>query len=41
MDELIENVREAVALHYEGTDEHPEVLLLTELVPDYAANATG
>ena len=30
-EDLLENVKEAVALHYEGATEPPEVLLLSEV----------
>lgn len=37
MDELIENIKEAVALHFEDLPRLPEILLLSELSLDYAA----
>ncbi|HUT73868.1 MAG TPA: type II toxin-antitoxin system HicB family antitoxin [Armatimonadota bacterium] len=34
-DELIENIREAVALHFEGAAQVPEVLVISEVkLPD-------
>jgi hypothetical protein len=31
LDELMDNIREAVALHFEGAPEIPDVLVLSEL----------
>ena len=36
MDELIENIKEAVALHYEDTNILPEILLLSEVSLSHA-----
>jgi predicted RNase H-like HicB family nuclease len=40
-DELIENVKEAVALHFEGADPLPDVLLLSEVKLSGASSATS
>ena len=40
-DELIGNIKEAVALHFEDTEPLPEVLLLSEVKLDRASIATG
>lgn len=37
MDELIQNIKEAVTLHFEDTPILPEILLLSELSLDHAA----
>ena len=36
MDELIENIKEAVALHYDQADKLPEILLLSEVSLSHA-----
>ena len=42
LDELIENIKEAVALHFDGIDPLPDVLLISEVkLSDAAASATG
>ena len=41
LDELIENLREAVSVHFEDRGPLPEVLLLSELSMNHAAAATG
>jgi len=41
-DELIENIREAVALHFEGVEPLPDVLLLSEVkLSDATASTAG
>lgn len=40
-DELIANIREAVALHFEDTGEVPEVLVLSEIKVTDAKAAAG
>jgi len=40
-DELIENIKEAVALHFEGAESMPDVLLLSEVKLTDAASATS
>jgi len=40
-DELIENIREAVALHFEGAAQMPEVLILSEVKLPGAQTAIG
>jgi predicted RNase H-like HicB family nuclease len=40
-DELIANIKEAVALHFEGNEPLPDVLLLSEVKVSDAASATG
>ena len=35
LDELIANIREAVALHFEDTGETPEILVLSEIKADH------
>ena len=40
-DELIENIREAVALHFEGAPQMPEVLILSEVKLPDAQTAVG
>jgi hypothetical protein len=37
-DELIENIKEAVALHFEGVEPLPDVLLLSEVKLSNAAS---
>ncbi|MGD0110516.1 MAG: type II toxin-antitoxin system HicB family antitoxin [Armatimonadota bacterium] len=41
MDELMANIQEAVALHFEDAAETPEVLVLSELRAGRAKAATG
>ena len=42
LDELIENIKEAVALHFDGVDPLPDVLLISEVkLSDAAAPATS
>jgi predicted RNase H-like HicB family nuclease len=42
LDELIENIKEAVALHFDGVDPLPDILLISEVkLSDAAAPATG
>jgi predicted RNase H-like HicB family nuclease len=41
LDELIENIKEAVALHFEGVEPLPDVLLLSEVKLTDVAPATG
>jgi predicted RNase H-like HicB family nuclease len=36
MDELIQNIKEAVTLHFEDSSTLPEILLLSELNLEYA-----
>ncbi len=41
-DELIENIKEAVALHFEGVEPLPDVLLLSEVkLSDATASTAG
>ncbi|MGH7800450.1 MAG: type II toxin-antitoxin system HicB family antitoxin [Thermodesulfobacteriota bacterium] len=40
-DELIENIKEAVALHFEGVEPLPDVLLLSEVKLTNVASSTG
>ena len=42
LDKLIENIREAVALHFEGVEPLPDVLLISEVkLSDAAAPTTS
>ena len=41
LDELIHNIKEAVALHFEGTEPLPDVLLLSEVKLSDAAATTA
>jgi len=41
LDELMTSIREAVALHFEGEAEVPDVLVLSELKAPHAKAATG
>jgi len=41
LDELIENIKEAVALHFEGVQPLPDVLLLSEVKLSGVASPTG
>jgi predicted RNase H-like HicB family nuclease len=42
LDELIENIKEAVALHFDGIEPLPDILLISEVkLSDAAASATG
>jgi hypothetical protein len=41
LDELMASIREAVALHFEGEAEVPDVLVLSELKAPRAKAATG
>jgi len=41
LDELMENIKEAVALHFEGSGETPEVLVLSEVRVPHAEAAAG
>lgn len=41
LDELIENMKEAVALHFEGVQPLPDVLLLSEVKLSGVASPTG
>lgn len=42
LDELLENIKEAVALHYDDAEKLPDVLLLSEVkLSDVAASTTG
>ena len=41
LDELIENIKEAVALHFEGVQPLPDVLLLSEVNLSGVASPTG
>jgi hypothetical protein len=41
MDELMANIQEAVALHFEDAPETPEVLVLSELRANRAKAAAG
>jgi predicted RNase H-like HicB family nuclease len=41
LDELIENIKEAVALHFEGDKTLPDVLLLSEVRLSDAASPTS
>ena len=42
LDELIENIKEAVALHFDGIEPLPNILLISEVkLSDAAAPATG
>jgi hypothetical protein len=41
LDELMANIREAVALHYQDEGEIPDVLVLSEIKASHAAAATG
>ena len=41
LDELIENIKEAVALHFEGVHPLPDVLLLSEVKLSGVASPTG
>ncbi len=40
-DELLENIKEAVALHFEESGERPEILVLSEIKADDAKAAAG
>lgn len=40
-DELLENIREAVAVHFEGEESAADVLLLSEVKLHHAAAASG
>ncbi|HWP91525.1 MAG TPA: type II toxin-antitoxin system HicB family antitoxin [Thermodesulfobacteriota bacterium] len=40
-DQLIENIKEAVALHFEGAESLPDVLLLSEVKLSSVASATS
>ena len=40
-DELIENIKEAVALHFDDIEPLPDVLLLSEVKLSDAASTTG
>ncbi len=40
-DELIENIKEAVALHFEENEILPDVLLISEVKLSNAVSATG
>ena len=40
-DELLENIKEAVALHFEDSGERPEILVLSEIRADDAGAAAG
>ncbi len=41
LDELVANIREAVALHFEGEAKTPDVLVLSELKAEHAQAAAG
>ena len=41
LDELIENIKEAVALHFEGVQPLPDVLLLSEVKLSSVASTTS
>ena len=42
LDELIENIKEAVALHFDGIEPLPDVLLISEVkLSDAAAPSSG
>ena len=42
LDELMENIKEAVALHFEGFDPLPDILLISEVkLSNATAPATG
>ena len=41
LDELIENIKEAVALHFEGVQPLPDVLLLSEVKLSGVASTTS
>jgi len=41
LDELIENIKEAVALHFEGVQPLPDVLLLSEVKLSGVASPIG
>lgn len=41
LDDLIANIREAVALHFEGESETPDILVLSELRASHAEAAAG
>ena len=41
LDGLVANIREAVAVHFEGEAETPDVLVLSELKAEHAEGATG
>jgi hypothetical protein len=41
LDELMANIREAVALHFEGEEELPDVLVLSELKVGHAKAAAS
>ncbi len=41
LDELLENIKEAVALHFEESGERPEILVLSEIRADDAKAAAG
>ena len=41
LDELMVNIREAVALHFEGESEIPDVLVLSEIKAAHAEAAAG
>ena len=42
LDELIENIKEAVALHFEGVEPLPDILLLSEVkLSDATASTAG
>ncbi len=40
-DELIENIKEAVALHFEGVEPPPDVLVLSEVKLDRVPSPTS
>ena len=40
-DELIDNIKEAVALHFEGAEPLPDVLLLSEVKLSSVASSTS
>lgn len=41
LDELMENIREAVGLHFEGEAQVPDILVLSELKAGHAKAAAG
>lgn len=42
LDELIENIKEAVALHFDGIEPLPDILLISEVkLSDAAAPSSG
>lgn len=41
MDEMVENLKEAVALHFEGRCPVPEILLLSEVSTSHAETAAS